>query len=333
MSERKEPTLGRDPWREVTSAGGAGWERRALERLLMEGLREQRRARRWAYAFRFLVLAYVVAVTALLVAAAGAGVLEVAGGPYTAVVRLEGVISEDGGADLQAVVRGLEQALRDDDAAAVILRINSPGGSPVAAGQLYREIRRLRERHPDRHLYAVITDIGASGAYYVAAAAERIYADPASLVGSIGVRMDGFGFVEALRKLGIERRLLTAGEHKGMLDPFLPLRKDEQAHVQRMLRQIHEDFIAAVKAGRGGRLKDDTRIFSGLVWTGREALELGLVDGLMSPAEVAREVAGAERLRDVTPDDGILSRLAREVGAGAGEALARILAGAALPRG
>jgi protease-4 len=222
-------------------------------------------------------------------------------GQHTALVELSGVIADDSDAEADLVAGGLRAAFEDEGTVGVILRINSPGGSPVQSRYIYDEIRRLRGLHPDIPLYAVIVDVGASGGYYVAAAADRIYAAESSLVGSIGVRMDGFGLVEAIDKLGIERRLLTAGEDKGMLDPFLPVDETQQAHVQGLLEEIHRQFIDAVRDGRGDRLKDDPKIFSGLIWTGEQGVELGLVDAIASSGQVARDVIGAEKIVNFTP--------------------------------
>ena len=307
-----------------------GWEREALTRLLEEGLREQRRARRWSLLFRFLVLAYLFLLLLLVQQREGAVVPPLATEPHTAVVKLEGVLAADQPANADALVRSLEDAFAAEHARAVILQIDSPGGSAVQAETVYRAIRRLREEHPDRPLYAVVGDVAASGAYYVAAAADRIYCQPTSLVGSIGVRLSGlagFGFVEAMRKLGIERRLLTAGEHKGLLDPFSPLREEELAHVRAVLASIHRRFIQAVKEGRGERLKgDEATLFSGLFWTGEQGLALGLVDGFADARQVAREVVGAEELVDYTRRPSPLERLVRRFGTAVGEGLARALA-------
>ncbi len=294
-----------------------------LERIALEGLREQRRARRWSVFFKLAFLAYLVALLGVLLAGREAAA-PLPGGRHTALVELRGEIAADAPASADSIVRGLRAAFEHERTAGVILRINSPGGSPVQAGQIYHEIRRLREAHPDVPLYAVVTDIAASGAYYVAAAADEIYADKASLVGSIGVLMDGFGFAEAMRKLGIERRLLTAGERKGFLDPFSPARPEDLAHMKRLLEQVHAQFVEAVREGRGDRLKDDPQIFSGLIWTGEEAVRLGLVDGLGSAGYVAREVIGAERIVDFTPKEDFLERLTERLGAAVARTLTRL---------
>jgi protease-4 len=232
----------------------------------------------------------------------------------TGLVDVKGIIAEGAPASADNVIEGLRAAFEDEATVGIIVRINSPGGSPVQAGYINDEIKRLRAKYPDKKLFAVIQDICASGGYYVAAAAEEIHADKASLVGSIGVRMDSFGFVEALDKLGVERRLLTAGEHKGFLDPFLPLREQEVQHVSGLLGEIHAQFIETVKAGRGKRLQDDPRLFSGYVWTGARAVELGLVDGLASAGKLARERFEAEDIVDFTPRENVVDALARRFG-------------------
>jgi protease-4 len=296
-----------------TGAAGtdvSNWERELLTRLALSTLNEQRRARRWRTFFIMLGFIYLGIVLMLLSDSdwEGAG----KGGPHTAVVDVSGVIASEMPANAESVIEGLKAAFDDDDTAGVILRINSPGGSPVQAGQIYDEVVRLRNRHPNIPVYAVIEDVGASGGYYIAAAAEKIYADKASIVGSIGVRMDSFGFVDAMKKLGIERRLLTAGENKGMLDPFLPENKQDKEHMQSMLNNIHQQFIQAVKSQRGDRLVGGDEIFSGLFWTGEKSVALGLVDELGDINYVAREVIGQEELRDFTKHEDFFTRLMEE---------------------
>jgi protease-4 len=239
----------------------------------------------------------------------------------TALVDVQGIIADGAQADADTRVTGLRAAFEDSRTAGVILRINSPGGSPVQAGYVNDEIYRLKKKHPDIKVYAVIQDLCASGGYYIAVAADEIYADKGSIVGSIGVRMDSFGFVEALQKLGVERRLLTAGEHKGFLDPFLPLDPGEVDHVRGVLGEIHQQFINTVRRGRKDRLKDDPAIFSGLVWTGERALEIGLVDALGSAGQVARDIIGAEDIVDFTPRENVVEQVARRFGASAVSAL------------
>jgi protease-4 len=290
-----------------------GWERETLEKLAMSSLRESRRARRWGIFFKLLGFAYLFILLGLMLG--DKDVLDEGAGKHTAVVNMRGIIADQMPASADFVVSGLRKAFKDKNTAGVILRINSPGGSPVQSGYINDEIKRLRGKYPDIPFYAVITDIGASGAYYVAVAADRIYADKASIIGSIGVRMDGFGFVDAIDKLGIERRLRTAGESKGMLDPFLPEDPQELEHIETMLGQIHTQFIDTVKAGRGDKLSDENMLFSGLIWTGEEAMELGLIDGLGSASYVAREVIKEEKIVDFTQEENVWKRLTDRLGA------------------
>ncbi|WJW74239.1 S49 family peptidase [Thiohalobacter sp. IOR34] len=315
-------------WTEEKSSTGAeaarkpGWERELVQDLAFAALKEQRRARRWGIFFKLLLAGYLLAI--LLLARFDLQE-EIVHGKHTALVELDGIIaagSEANADDINAALRDAFEAKRSQ---AVILRINSPGGSPVQADQIYHEIRRLREQYPDKPLYAVVSDVCASGGYYVAAAADRIFVNKSSIIGSIGVRMDGFGFVEAIDRLGIERRLLTAGEHKGLLDPFLPAREDEVEFIKGLLQEIHQQFIAAVKEGRGERLKDDPRLFSGLMWTGSQGIELGLADGFGSAGYVAREVVGAEDLLDYTRRPDFLKRLSERIGVAMGRALVSLL--------
>lgn len=289
------------------------WQRETLSRLAFSSLQEQRRARRWGIFFKLLLFAYLFALLFLYQPSEWSGT-GIRPSTYTALVKLNGVIAEETKANADSVIEGLQDAFEDDKAKGVILRINSPGGSPVQAAYIYDEIKRLRKKYPDKKIYAVVEDMAASGGYYVASAADEIYVNESSIVGSIGVRMDSFGFVEALDKLGIERRLLTAGEHKGLLDPFLPLREDEVAHVRRLLDDIHEKFIKAVKSGRGERLQDDPKLFSGLMWTGSEGIELGLADGLGDSGYVARELVGAEDIVDFTKKPDLVERFSERLG-------------------
>lgn len=303
----------------------SGWERELLERLAFAALSEQRRARRWGIFFKLFFAAYLLV---LLVLFAG-GVLS---GPslasrYTAVVDLEGTIADDALASAENVIAGLRRAFESSATAGVIVRANSPGGSPVQAAYIYEEIKRLRAEHPEKPLYAVVTDMCASGCYYAMVAADRIYVDRASVVGSIGVLMNGFGFVETLEKLGIERRLLRAGEHKGFLDPFSPMSDVERKHAQQILHQVHQQFIERVRDGRGQHLEETKELYSGLFWTGEKAIDLGLVDEIGSVSYVAREVIGAEDLVDFTQEEGVLDRLARRVGTGIGQSVSETLLG------
>lgn len=319
----EQPNEGRDG-----PQSGEPWEREILTRLAYAGLQEQRVSRRWGIFFKLLGFVYLFALLMLFVVDLDAPTKSV--GSHTALVELDGLIADGADANADDVVSGLRAAFEDANTAGVVLRINSPGGSPVQAGYINDEIKRLRAKYPNTPLYAVISDVAASGGYYVAVAADQIYADKASIVGSIGVRMDSFGFVEAIEKLGIERRLMTAGDHKALLDPFLPVDGVERAHVQQLLDEIHTQFIEIVQEGRGDRLSDDSLIFSGLIWSGEQAMELGLVDGLGSAGYVAREVIGEEKVVDFTREKDFFERLTANLGAATAKALARLLTEAQL---
>lgn len=292
-----------------------GWERDAITRLAEASLREQRRSRNWGIFFKLLTFVYI---TAILLMINDPFVMEPGSSSerHTALVNINGLIADGEMASADNVVTSLRNAFEDEATAGVIIRINSAGGTPVQAGYIYDEIKRLREKHPDTPLYAVISDMCASGGYYVASAADKIFADKASIVGSIGVRMDNFGFVEAMQKLGIERRTLTAGENKAIMDPFSPIDEAARTHMQSLLDDIHQQFITAVTEGRGDRLKTDAReIFSGLIWTGQQSLELGLVDELASSSQVARDVIGEADIIEYTVTEDLIERLAGRVGA------------------
>ncbi|MFK7815812.1 MAG: S49 family peptidase [Gammaproteobacteria bacterium] len=289
-----------------------GWERETIVNLAQSGLKEQRRARRWGIFFKLLGFAYVSVFLFSLLAPQLANFSNKT--QHTALVELAGVIADGEEASADNVVSGLRAAFENKNSAAVILRINSPGGSPVQASYINREITRLRELHPDKPIYAVVSDICASGGVFAAVATDKIYADKASIVGSIGVRMDGFGFVDAIEKLGVERRLMTAGDHKGLLDPFQPENDFEKQHVQSLLDEIHQQFIDVVVEGRGDKLAKDKNMFSGLFWTGEQALELGLVDGFGSASYVAREVVGVEDIQDYTFREDVFQRFAKRLG-------------------
>lgn len=303
-----------------------GWERKIIEKLAVEALEEQRRRRRWSIFFKLLGFAYLTIV--LMVAfewpGTGEGLAE-GWKKHTALVDLHGVISTRGDASAENVITALQAAFDDKHTAGVVLRINSPGGSPVQAGMINDEIRRLRTKHPDTPLYVVVEDMCASGGYYVAAAADQIYVDKASIVGSIGVLMDGFGFTGAMDKLGIERRLLTAGENKGFLDPFSPQNSQHKTHAQQMLSEIHQQFIKVVRDGRGTRLKETPDMFSGLMWTGAKSIELGLADAFGTVESVARDVVKAEEIRDYTMKGNLAERLAKRFGADMAEGMASAL--------
>jgi len=299
---------------------GDAWQQTVINRLAFAALKDQQRARIWSNIFKGVSLVYV-GVFIYIWFVLGGSSAEAPGKneKHVALVELHGVISATSVANADAVITSLRAAFKQKNSQAVILRINSPGGSPVQAAYIYDEIRRLRKKYPDKKLYAVATDVCASAAYYVAAAADKIYANRGSLVGSIGVLMNGFGFVKGMEKLGVERRLLTAGEHKGLLDPFSPLDKGEEKFVLTMLEDVHQQFIKAVVDGRGDRLKKDAPgIFSGLFWQGEKSVELGLVDALGSASFVAREVVGNEKIVDYTVRPNFLDRFADKVGAAMG---------------
>ncbi len=296
------------------------WERGLLEKVVTASLVENRRARRWGIFFKLAALAYLVVLLWLLFPEQVAETVK-GQDEHTALVDVKGIIASETKAGADKIVEGLRDAFKDKKTKAVILRINSPGGSPVQAGYVYDEIRRLRKKHEEIPVYAVISDVGASGAYYIAAAADAIYADKASIVGSIGVLMNGFGFARAMEELGIERRLLTAGAHKGIMDPFSPMNEGDEAHVRELLEKLHRQFIASVEEGRKGKLQDNPEIFSGLFWSGEESVELGLVDGLGSSGYVAREVVGVEKIVDFTAKEDWLQRLSEQLGVGIAHSL------------
>lgn len=289
------------------------WERKALVELANGALKEQRTARRWGLAFKFLFLVYLVAIAILYTPSVWPD--KPTSDAHTALVNLNGVIAPGGEVDADGIVAGLRAAFKDEGTQGVVLRINSPGGSPVQSAYINDEITRLRKKYPDVPLYAVIQDVAASGGYYVAVAADAIYANESSLVGSVGVLMNGFGFPALMDKLGIERRLHTAGERKGFLDPFTTERAADVEHIKVMLDELHQQFIAVVKRGRGDKLQaDNEALFSGLVWSGKRGLELGLIDGFGSASFVAREVVGEATIVDFTPRKGLLERLTERLG-------------------
>ena len=292
------------------------WERGVLEKLAMSAIQEQRRARHWSILFKVLTFAYLFLVLFLFMGWHDGKSESALGGKHTALVELNGVIAPNSAANEDNIIGSLQEAFKDKKTQGVILRINSPGGSPVQAGAINDEIKRLRLKYPEIPLYVVIEDICASGGYYVAAAADKIFVNKASLVGSIGVLMDGFGFTGTMSKLGVERRLMTAGENKGFMDPFSPMNAKQKDIAQKMLNDIHQQFIDVVKQGRGKKLKDDPSLFSGLIWTGQKSIELGLADELGSVESVARDVIKAEDIVDYTSHEGLADRLAKKFGAG-----------------
>jgi protease-4 len=290
------------------------WERGVLERLATEGLREMQRTRRWGIFFKLATLVLLFSILIVVVGTFGEttrGCLD----KCTALIEMRGELDADGPVSAANVMAGLQAAFKSKGTQGVVLRINSPGGSPVQAGLINDEIRRLRTVYPATPVYAVVEEMCASGAYYVAVAADKIYVDKASLIGSIGVIIDGFGFVGAMDKLGIERRALVAGENKAFLDPFSPLTPPQRDYAQTMIEEIHQQFIVAVKAGRGTRLKDSPEVFSGLVWNGARGIDLGLADALGSVDSVARDVIKAEDVVDFTVKENLSERLSRKFGA------------------
>lgn len=300
-----------------------GWERATLEKLAFASLREQRATRRWKTFVRLSWLAFFVFLVWLALSRGTPSAATTTA--HTAVVEIKGEIANGSDASAEFVVAAMKTAFEDAGAKGVVLLINSPGGSPVQAGIINDEIRRLKAKH-NKPVYAVVEETCASAAYYIAAATDKIYVDKASIVGSIGVLMDGFGFTGTMEKLGVERRLLTAGENKGFLDPFSPMSDAQRAHAQQMLNQIHAQFIDVVKKGRGERLKSDTPgLFSGLFWDGQRAVELGLADQLGNVDFVAREVIKAEEVIDYTRRDNVAEKLAKKFGAAMGDASMRAL--------
>jgi protease IV len=297
------------------------WERGVLEKLALSALQEQRRARHWSIFFKMLTLSFMFLVLFISMGWVGKSEVALSTGKHTALVDMQGVIASNSMASADNLIPSLQDAFKDKGTQGVILRINSPGGSPVQAGQINDEIRRLRKQYPKIPLYVVVEDICASGGYYVAVAADKIFVDKASLIGSIGVLMDGFGFTGTMSKLGVERRLITAGTNKGFLDPFSPLNPSQQAYAKQMVEEIHQQFIDVVKKGRGKRLKETPDTFSGLVWNGQRGVEMGLADGYGTVESVARDVIKAEDIVDYTVKDNFADRLARRFGVGVMSAL------------
>ena len=297
----------------------APWEQSVLEKLAFEALAEQRAARRWrtgiAVAWLLLLFLLLFAVMGWIGGKREGSSLE----KHTALVELKGVISSDSKASADKIISSLQHAFKDKNTQGVVLRINSPGGSPVQAGYINDEIKRLRGKYKEIPLYVVVQDVCASGGYYVAVAADKIFVDKASIVGSIGVLMDGFGFTGAMEKLGVERRLVTAGENKGFLDPFSPINAEQQKYAKQMVDEIHQQFIRVVKEGRGPRLKVTPEIFSGLVWSGEKSVANGLADGFGSLDFVARDIIKAEQIVDFTEEDSLSESLARRLGTSAAE--------------
>ncbi|MGR8979706.1 MAG: signal peptide peptidase SppA [Gammaproteobacteria bacterium] len=305
QENQKSPGHSREP----------GWERSVIEKLAFAAINEQAKARRWGIIFKSLIFIYLVAVLIIAIYPKIKEDITADGKNHTAVIDIVGMILEDKAANADNIIESLRNAVKDKNTKGIILHANSPGGSPVQSAYIYDEIRKIKKEHPKLPIYAVVSDICASGCYYIASASDKIFVNQASIVGSIGVLMDGFGFVETMQKLGIERRLLTAGSHKAMLDPFSPPKEEETRYMQTLLDQVHQQFINAVKAGRGDRLKDSPDLFSGLVWTGEDGVKLGIADAYGTPDYVAKEIIGAEKKVDFTKQERLLDKLTGRLGA------------------
>ena len=300
------------------------WQRDTIEKLASSALTEQKKSRRWSNFFKALTFIYLFGILFIAMGWIGGGAAKV--GSHTALIDISGVIEAGGEVNADAFINSLKEAYDNKGTKGIILRINSPGGSPVQAGIINDEIERQRKLHPKIPVYAVVEDICASGGYYIAVAADKIYVNQASIVGSIGVLMDGYGFTETMKKLGVERRLMTAGENKAMLDPFSPVNPKHQQFAQNMLNEIHEQFKSVVRQGRGARLKETPETFSGLFWSGEQSIKLGLADAYGSADFVAREVIKQEDIVDFTYQEDFASRIAKRVGAGASASFGETLA-------
>jgi len=298
---------------------GLNWEREVLEKLVLSTVRERRAHRRWGIFFKLLTLVLIFFAVATYFDLSWPGSDGEALGRHTALIEIEGNIETEGSGSAAVVIPALNKAFADSGSVAVVLHINSPGGSPVQAGMIVDEMRRLRKGYPNKPLYVVVNEMCASGGYYIAAAADNIYVNKASIVGSIGVLMEGFGFTGIMSKAGVERRLLTAGENKGFMDPFLPLTDKHRQHAQTMLNEIHQQFIQVVRVGRGKRLKETPDMFSGLFWTGARAIDMGLADGYGTVDTVARDIVHAEDIVDYTQHEGLPERVLKKFGAAMGE--------------
>lgn len=316
---------------ESVSGKGIAWEREIIEKMLTSSLREQRAKRRWSIFFKFtwIIIALVIFGMARTIDLSSGDSAPVE--PHAALIKVSGVIQSDGKASAENIIKALQKAFSEKNSVGVILRINSPGGSPVQAGRIYDEIVRLKAKYPDKPVHVVVDEMCASGGYYIAAAADNIYVDKASIVGSIGVLMNGFGFTGLMDKVGIERRLMTSGKNKAFMDPFSPQNPQQKQYVQELIDEIHQQFIAVVKNGRGTRLKETSDTFSGLVWTGTKAIELGLADELGTVDSVARDVFKTNSIVDYTEEEKLSDRVLKKLGASMGEGAARYSAQEMLP--
>ncbi|MFZ4700643.1 MAG: signal peptide peptidase SppA [Candidatus Methylumidiphilus sp.] len=297
------------------------WERETLEKVLLASVHEQRSARRWGVFFKCALLLYLLVVAVMAFRPSGGFMTRSTSKQHTAVIDVAGPIMEGNPTDAANLIEGLRDAAKDKGTKGIVLRMNSPGGSPVQSAYVYEEIRRIKKENPKLPIYAVVSDLCASGCYYIAAAADKIYVHPASVIGSIGVIMNGFGFVDTMQRMGVERRLLIAGSHKALLDPFSPVNEVEKQHLQGVIDSVHTQFIDAVKQGRGDRLKDNPELFSGLVWTGQDSIKLGLADEVGDIRSVAETVIGVKETVNFTPKEKLLDRISQRLGASLGTAL------------
>ena len=298
-----------------------GWEREVLEKLAMAAVTEQHRARRWSVFFKMLMFVYLMAIGAMAFYPKFEKGLSGSEVGHAAIIDVVGVIAENESTNADSIIEGLRDAVKDENTKGIILNINSPGGSPVQAAYVYDEVRRLKEKHPEMPFYAVVSDLCASAGYYVAASADKIYVNRSSMIGSIGVLMNGFGFVNMMEKLGVDRRLIISGKHKALMDPFSPVNEEETKHMQTLLDDVHQQFIEAVRVGRGERLKEMDEMFSGLVWTGTQGIKLGLADDYGSVDSVTRDVIGTKNKLNFTPKRRLLDKIAGTFGASFGHAL------------
>ena len=301
------------------------WEREVIEKLALAAITEQTRARRWSVFFKSLAFCYLTIVLGITLYPVFKKDMGNDSKEHTAVIDVKGPIAEDKDANANSIIESLRNAVKDKQTKGIILHSNSPGGSPVQSAYVYEEIRAIKKQHPDLPIYAVVSDICASGCYYIASATDKIFVNPSSLIGSIGVLMDGFGFVDVMQKLGVERRLLTAGAHKAMLDPFSPPKSDETQYMQALLDQVHQQFISAVKAGRGDRLIESPDMFSGLIWTGEAGVKIGIADAFGTEDYVAKDIIGAENRVDFTKQSRFLDKIAGKLGASFGHAMGTLL--------
>jgi protease-4 len=323
MTEQNQQTVDTNAGVKPIAADDATWQRNVIEKLATAALSEQKTARRWGTFFKGLTFSYLLILLLMLFGVFGDD--KKTFDAHTALIEINGVIQAGGDVTADAVMASLNDAYESKGTKGIILRINSPGGSPVQAGIINDEIRRQKKLHPKIPVYAVVEDICASGGYYIAAAADKIYVDKASIVGSIGVLMDGYGFTEVMKKVGVERRLMTAGENKAMLDPFSPVNPRHQELAQAMLDEIHEQFKTVVRQGRGARLKETPDTFSGLFWSGEQSIKIGLADAVGSADYVAREIINQEEIVDFTYQDDLASRIAKRIGASVSNTIGEVI--------